>query len=138
VTRLPSIGARGLCRYLASAAYISLCRAPRRERSGRGRLHHDKHATVYRGALVLAAALLWINDLSGVVASVLGVQHVFGELRQALVRRCDELHVGRVRRPGGGATLTSSRAFLSPAIDGVAYMVASPRQCLKPTCREML
>jgi transposase len=25
---------------------------------------YDKHATVYRGALVLAAALLWINDLS--------------------------------------------------------------------------
>jgi hypothetical protein len=24
---------------------------------------YDKHATVYRGALVLAAALLWINDL---------------------------------------------------------------------------
>jgi hypothetical protein len=52
---------------------------------------YDKHATVYRGALVLSAALLWINDLSGIVASVLGVQHVFGELRPALVRRCDEL-----------------------------------------------
>lgn len=25
---------------------------------------YDKHATVYRGALVLAAALFWINDLS--------------------------------------------------------------------------
>ncbi len=25
---------------------------------------YDKHATVYRGAVVLAAALLWINDLS--------------------------------------------------------------------------
>jgi hypothetical protein len=25
---------------------------------------YDKHAVVYRGALVLAAALLWINDLS--------------------------------------------------------------------------
>jgi transposase len=53
---------------------------------------YDKHASVYRGALVLAAALLWINDLSGVVASVLGVEHAFGELRRALVRRCDELH----------------------------------------------
>jgi hypothetical protein len=38
---------------------------------------YDKHATVYRGALVLAAALLWINDLSGVVASVLGVEHAW-------------------------------------------------------------
>ena len=53
---------------------------------------YDKHATVYRGALVLAAALLWINDLSGVVASVLGVEHAFGELRPALVRRGGELH----------------------------------------------
>jgi len=53
---------------------------------------YDKHATVYRGALVLAAALLWINDLSRVVASVLGVEHAFGEFRPALVRRCGELH----------------------------------------------
>lgn len=53
---------------------------------------YDKHATVYRGALVLAAALLWINDLSGVVASALGVEHAFGELGPALVRRGDELH----------------------------------------------
>ncbi len=42
---------------------------------------YDKHATVYRGALVLAAALLWINDLSG-VAGVLGAVRAFGELRQ--------------------------------------------------------
>jgi transposase len=50
---------------------------------------YDKHATVYRGALVLAAALLWINDspVSGV-----GVEHAFGELGPALVRRGDELH----------------------------------------------
>jgi len=53
---------------------------------------YDKHASVYHGALVLAAALLWIDDLSGVVASVLGVEHAFGELGPALVRRCDELH----------------------------------------------
>src|SRR5256712_12480557 len=53
---------------------------------------YDKHATVYRGALVLAAALLWINDLSGVVASVLGVEHALGERRPALVRRGGELH----------------------------------------------
>ena len=53
---------------------------------------YDKHATVYRGALVLAAALLWINDLSGVVASVLCVEHAFGELRPTLVRRGGELH----------------------------------------------
>src|SRR3990172_11848327 len=39
---------------------------------------YDKHATVYRGALVLAAALLSINDLSGVVAGLLGVVHPFG------------------------------------------------------------
>lgn len=25
---------------------------------------YDKHATVYRGALILAVALFWINDLS--------------------------------------------------------------------------
>jgi hypothetical protein len=31
---------------------------------------YDKHATLYRGALVLAAALLWINDLRGVVADL--------------------------------------------------------------------
>jgi transposase len=31
----------------------------------------DKHAIAYRGALVLAAALLLINELSGVVAGVL-------------------------------------------------------------------
>ena len=53
---------------------------------------YDKHASVYHAALVLAAALLWIDDLSGVVASVLGVEHAFGELGPALVRRCDELH----------------------------------------------
>jgi hypothetical protein len=38
---------------------------------------YDKHATVYRGGLVRAAALLWINDLSGVVAGVLGVVQAF-------------------------------------------------------------
>lgn len=53
---------------------------------------YDKHAAVYRGALVLAAALLWINDLSGVVASVLGVEQALGKLRPALVRRGGELH----------------------------------------------
>jgi hypothetical protein len=53
---------------------------------------YDKHASVYHAALVLAAALIWIDDLSGVVASVLGVEHAFGELGPALVRRCDELH----------------------------------------------
>jgi hypothetical protein len=41
----------------------------------------------YRGALVLAAALLWLADCSGVVAGVLGVVQAFGELRPALVRR---------------------------------------------------
>jgi transposase len=34
---------------------------------------YDKHAVVYRGGLVLAAALLWLADLCGVVAGVLGV-----------------------------------------------------------------
>jgi hypothetical protein len=43
---------------------------------------YDKHATVARGALVLAAALLWINDLGGVVASVLGVVHALGSFAQ--------------------------------------------------------
>ncbi len=52
----------------------------------------DTHATVHRAALVLAAALLCINDLSGVVAGALGVMHAFGELRPALVPRGDELH----------------------------------------------
>jgi hypothetical protein len=33
--------------------------------------------------------------LSGVVASVLGVEQAFGDLRPALVRRCDELHENR-------------------------------------------
>ena len=36
---------------------------------------YDKHAVVYRGGIVLAAALIWLADLSGVVAGVLGVVH---------------------------------------------------------------
>jgi hypothetical protein len=50
----------------------------------RGGLSTKIHAAVDgRGRLLvipLTAALLWINDLSGVVAGVLGVEHAFGEL----------------------------------------------------------
>ena len=67
---------------------------------------YDKHAVVYRGGLVLAAALLWISDLSGVVASVLGVEQAFGEFRSALVRHGGELHEN-------GSTLDDVRAGLA-------------------------
>jgi len=80
----------------------------------------DKHATVYRGALVLAAALLWINDLGGVVASVLGVVHAFGELRPALVRRGDELH------ENGGA-LGDVRAGLAERVKNFSFRVCIHR-----------
>ena len=53
---------------------------------------YDKHAVVYRGGLVLAAALIWLADLGDVVAGALGVVQAFGELRPALVRRGGERH----------------------------------------------
>ena len=66
----------------------------------------------------VTAEELWLSVFSGVVATMLGVVHAFGELRPALVRRGNELH------ENGGA-LDGVRPALLKRWKNLSYAAAS-------------